>query len=65
MHPICSGSLRPKVIAIVLIVAADVGYKMLGDDAGGVGLANQDPLFDQEMEQPRLRIVFCGHLSKL
>lgn len=38
---------------------------MLGDDAGSAGLANQDPLFDQEVEQPWLRTVFRGHLSKV
>lgn len=47
------------------MVAADVGYEMLGDDAGSAGLADQDPLFDQETEQPGLRRISCGHPSRV
>ena len=43
----------------------DVGYEMLGDDAGSAGLADHDPLFDQEMEQPMLRKISCGHPSRV
>jgi hypothetical protein len=47
------------------MVGADVGYEMLGDDAGSARLANQDPLLEQKMEQSGLRAILCGHLSKL
>lgn len=45
------------------MVGADVGYEMLGDDAGSARLANQDPLLEQKMEEPGLRAILCGHLS--
>ena len=65
MHPVCSGPLRPELSAIAWMLGANVGYEMLGYDAGSAGLANQDPLFDQEMEQPGLRRIFCGHPSRV
>lgn len=44
LHPVCGGLLCPEVTAMVAMVA-DVGYKMLGDDAVSAGLANQNTLF--------------------